>query len=117
MIGSINSNIAALTAYGIKMRVTSDNIANVYTDGYKKSRATIDSGPDGQVAVHVNRIDTPGFILPFTDGERLAMRELSNVDLAEEIPEMILTRNAYQANLRAIAAQDEMLGTLLDVLA
>jgi flagellar hook protein FlgE len=41
--------------------------------------------------------------------------ELSNVDLAVEIPSMLLTRRFFQANIKMIQAGDEMLGSLLDI--
>jgi flagellar hook protein FlgE len=44
------------------------------------------------------------------------MRETSNVDLAEEIPNLMVTKRAYQANLKTIETQDEMLGSLLDTI-
>jgi hypothetical protein len=39
------------------------------------------------------------------------------VDLARESVQILVARTGYQANLRTIKVADEMLGTLLDVLA
>ena len=33
----------------------------------------------------------------------------------EEIPDLILSRRYYQANIKSIQIQDEMLGSLLDI--
>lgn len=41
--------------------------------------------------------------------------ELSNVDLAIEIPSMMLTQRYFQANIKMIQIGDEMLGSLLDI--
>lgn len=41
--------------------------------------------------------------------------EMSNVDLAMEIPSMMLTQRFFQANIKMIQASDEMLGSLLDI--
>lgn len=41
--------------------------------------------------------------------------EMSNVDLAIEIPSMMLTQRFFQANIKMIQAGDEMLGSLLDI--
>ncbi len=40
--------------------------------------------------------------------------EMSNVDLTEELPGLMLTKRYFQANLKIIEAQDEMLGNLID---
>ena len=44
-------------------------------------------------------------------------KELSNVDLADEMTGMIPTEIGYKANLKTLRAHDEMIGTLLDTLA
>jgi flagellar basal-body rod protein FlgC len=49
------------------------------------------------------------------DGKKVE-KETSNVDLAKEIPDLMLTKRAYQANLKTIETQDEMLGSLLDTI-
>ncbi len=41
--------------------------------------------------------------------------EMSNVDLAVEIPSMMMTQRNFQANIKIIQAGDEMLGHLLNV--
>lgn len=41
--------------------------------------------------------------------------ELSNVDLAIELPSMMLTKRYFQANIKMIQIGDEMLGSLLDI--
>jgi flagellar basal-body rod protein FlgC len=116
MIASVNNNITALTALNKRLGVTADNIANVNTDGFKKSRASFSEGPSGDVRVTINQVDTPGPPNPDVDVDPLAATELSNVDLTEEIPQMIPTQRSYDANLRAIKTQDEMIGTLVDIL-
>ncbi|MBU0479636.1 MAG: flagellar hook protein FlgE [Proteobacteria bacterium] len=41
--------------------------------------------------------------------------EQSNVELAEELPRLLLTRRFFQANLKIIQEEDKMLGSLLDI--
>jgi len=41
----------------------------------------------------------------------------SNVDLAEEFPDMLNIQNSYAANLKVLKAQDEMVGNLLNTIA
>ena len=116
MVGSIGSNLAALKAFGTKMDVTANNIANVNSEGFKKSSAKLTEGANGDIQVDVERINTPGPSITTTDGDQVTKKELSNVDLAEEMPEMIMTRHGYSANLEAVKAQDDMLGDILDIL-
>lgn len=40
---------------------------------------------------------------------------MSNVDLAEEIPETITAQRGFQINLVTIKTQDEMLGNIIDM--
>ena len=116
MVSSVNTNISALSALGKKMAVTSNNIANVESEGFKKSRAVLKEGESGSVEVDITRIETPGDTrVEDADGEQVE-REFSNVDLAEEITGTIPTQRGYEANLTVIKARDEILGTVLDIL-
>jgi flagellar basal-body rod protein FlgC len=116
MTFSVYSNLAALNAFGTKMAVTANNVANVNTDGFKKSRAIIEEDAPGGIKVDITQIDSPGSIYYETiDGEEIE-RETSNVELTEEIPQTTLTRRYFEANLKIIQTQDEMLGTLLDTI-
>lgn len=115
MIGSLGISMAGLKAQGTKMQVTSRNIANINTEQFKKGRATLTQGSGGMVQARVDQIDTPGHTVLQVDGGSITEKELSNVDLTEEISNMIVTQNGYEANLKAIKAQDEMLGAAIDI--
>jgi len=116
MIFSVDNNISALKAFGAKMGVTANNIANVESEEFKKSSALLQEGERGSVKVDISRIDTPGAIgTKYIDDEQVET-EMSNVDLAEEIPETIPTQRGYEANLTVIKTKDEMLATIIDIL-
>ena len=115
MIPSVNSTISALQAYTTKLGVTADNIANVNTDEFKKSRATLKEGINGDVQVDINRVNTPGRSYQKLEGDQLVEKEGSNVSLEEEVPEMMVTQRTYEANLKVLQTQNKMLGTLLDI--
>jgi flagellar hook protein FlgE len=115
MIGSIGNNLSALKAFGTKMDNTAKNIANINTDDYKKTRAELKENSNGGVKVDIKHIDTPGPTITTMDGNELRKRELSNVDLTEEMSEMITTKHGYTANLKAVETQNEMLGDALDI--
>jgi len=115
MIDSISSSLSALTAARKKMGVTSNNIANVNTDEFKKSRVTLSEGSNGGVSATVDVVDTPGIPKETIQNDRPVQTESSNVDLAEELTELIPTKSLYAANLKTLKTQQDMLGTLLDI--
>lgn len=116
MISAVNSTVSALQAYKTQMQVTSNNVANVNTEGFKKSKATLKEGDNGDVQVAVNRVNTPGHRYQELEGDKMVEKETSNVDLAEEFPQMMVTQHAYEANMKVLQAQDKMMGTTLDIL-
>jgi flagellar basal-body rod protein FlgC len=116
MIPSVNSTLSALRAYKTSMGVTADNIANVNTDEFKKSRATMKEGVNGGVEVEVSKIDTPGHRYQELEGDQMIAKETSNVNLEEELPDLMVTRRTYEANLKVLQTHDKMLGTILDIL-
>ena len=116
MINPVGSTLSALRAFGKKMDVTANNIANVLTDEFKKSRATLSEGQNGGVSVNIEQVDTPGFPKETIRDDQVVPTESSNVDLAEELTEMIPTKTAYSANLKTLRTREEMMGSLLDIL-
>ena len=116
MIPAINGTLSALQAYKKSMGVTANNIANVNTDEFKKSRATMKEGANGNVEVAVNKVNTPGHRYQEFEVDQLVEKESSNVNLEEEIPEMMITQRTYEANLKVLQTQDKMSGTLLDIM-
>ncbi|MBW2096993.1 MAG: hypothetical protein JRI80_19205 [Deltaproteobacteria bacterium] len=117
MIFSVNSTLSSLRAHATKLAVSANNIANWETEGFKKSRALLQEGPGGSVEVQIDRVDTPGPIIQDMSDDEYVAKEMSNVDLGEEIPQTMLIQRGYEANLTMVRVSDEMLGSLLDILA
>ncbi|MGD8262406.1 MAG: flagellar basal body rod C-terminal domain-containing protein [Desulfobacterales bacterium] len=115
MISSIGGTVSALQAYRQKMEVTADNIANVNTEQFKKSKATVTEGLNGDVRLNIRRGITPGYHYQEFGGDKTVEKEGSNVDLGEEIPEMMITQRTYEANLKMLQTHDNILGSLLDI--
>lgn len=113
MISGISSSLPGLSVFGRKLSVSAHNVANVNTDEFKTTRATIEEDKNGLPRLNTKTIETPGPIIEESDGSR---RELSNVELAREIPEMSISQRGYEANINALKVQDEMIGTLLDMI-
>ena len=116
MIANVSNNLSALRAYGTKMGVISDNVANVNTDGFKKNRVVLREGQNQSVKADIQKDNSPGAAYSTVENGQRVDKEMSNVDLAEEFPAMMTTQHAYNANLKAVQAQDEILGSLLDIM-
>jgi flagellar basal body rod protein FlgG len=114
MINSIDASLAALSAFSEKLSVTAGNVANMTTDGYKRTEATITEDSQGLPEVTTRKMETPGPIVQDSAGTR---RELSNVDLSQEIPQMIVAQRGYEANLKALETQGSILKSTIDLLA
>ena len=115
MLSGVHSALSGLQAFSKKVDSIANNVANVNTNEFKKTRVTLtDKEPQGVVA-NVEKIETPGpLALEQTqDGEKLI--EQSNVELSEELPNLMLSRRFFQANLKVIETEDEILGSLLDI--
>ena len=115
MIFSVSSSLSALSAYGTKMSVHADNVANVETGGYKKRQAVFKEGSGNQVQVEVKPVETPGPVITEVSDGRITEKELSNVDLAEEIPQTSLTQSGFEVNLKTLQAWDQMAGAVIDI--
>ena len=115
MISPLNSAISALQAHVKKLGVTAHNIANVNTEGYKKYRATMEEDAFGGVRVNIRRVETPGHPYEILEDGQPTTKETSNVDLTQEIPNLMIARRGYEANIKTIQTEEKMLGTLLDI--
>ena len=116
MLTAMNTALSALGAYLKKQDVTANNIANVNTTDFKKSRTEFEETSHGGVTVSISRIETPGNPLP-PDEVIGGDHQMSNVGLEEELVDLITTQNGFEANTKTLQTQEELQGTLLDILA
>jgi flagellar basal-body rod protein FlgC len=115
MIHSIYPALSALRAFGQKLGVTANNIANINTNGFKKSRVDLEEASSSGVNASIRQVNTPGAFLP-PDPDTGEPQESSNVSADEEVVSLITAKHAYTANLKTIAAEEETRGTLFDIL-
>ena len=115
MIPAVNSALQGLQAYGTKLNANAYNIANVSTEGFKKTRVTLSEQAPQGVKASVETIDSPGNIRPEETSAGMESVELSNVNLTEELPGSQLNTHFYQANLKTLQAADEMTASLLNI--
>ncbi|WP_331775871.1 flagellar basal body rod C-terminal domain-containing protein [Sulfurospirillum sp. 1612] len=90
-------NLSSMRTYEDWLSNNSNNIANVNTQDYKAIETTLKNSADS-VTAHASNGD-------------------NGVDLAKEITDQIVIKNGFQANVSAIKTQDEMIGSVLDLLA
>lgn len=116
MISGLNSALSALQGLSTKLNSTANNVANIETDGFKKTRVTLEEGGNaGGITARVEQVATPGPQVLESTPAGTTLVEKSNVELTEEIPTLMMVKNSYKANLKVVQATDEMLGSLLDI--
>jgi flagellar basal body rod protein FlgG len=113
MISGIGASLAGLAVFEKKLSAAANNIANSNTAGYKKTESVITEDGSGLPELSLQQVDTPGPLVQEADGK---MSEQSNVDLAEELTQSIVAQRGYEANLKALRAQNDLLGKALDIL-
>lgn len=117
MMVSMYNNISALMALEKKMGVTANNVANVESEDFKKSRAVLKEGNNGLgVQVEIDKVITQGPVVQISENGRMMEKELSNVDIAEELSLSIPTQRGYEANLKVIQSMDDILGAVIDII-
>ena len=96
-----------------RLEVNANNIANLATPGFQASRAdSVELKGGGTAIGSITTDPTPP--LPGVQGE-FGFPGGSNVNLAVEITNTIVNRNAFQANINAFRAQADLIGELLDL--
>ena len=115
MIGAIHSALSGLTAFSRQIEVTAHNVANVNTDGFKKSHVELVSVETGGVLPVVRKDDSAGPTVLRDNGYGPAKVELSNVDLGEEAVNQIIGQRGFEANIQALKTANDMLGSILDI--
>jgi flagellar basal-body rod protein FlgC len=117
-----NYAVSAMNAFSVDIMAQANNIANVNTPGFKSQRVDLMSGPQdlGVMVGAVMRDTTPGPVIPdyirSNDILAPAWLEGSNTDIAREFVRMMVAQNAYEANAAVIRAQDDLSGTLMDMM-
>ena len=96
------------------MDATANNIANVNTNKFKKSRAEFEDDDPSDVKVSINEVNTPGD--PLSPDEKGNDQESSNVNLADELVNLITIQNSFAANIKTITTEVEIRKTLLDII-
>ncbi len=111
MISGISASISALNAFGTKLSNVAHNVANSNTNGYKKTVSTIAEDSQNLPKVNLMKSNAPGAIIQ----DEGLLTETSNVDLAEEFPQMMIAQRGYEANIQALKTQNELLKSIFEI--
>ena len=114
MISAVNSSLSASNAYDTSTAVTAHNVANVETDNFDKSRTVFNEDSGGGVKVTISKVNEENPIAYQSDGTE---RALSNTSIAEDMTNLIKDEKGYSFNAEVIQTDDEMKGTVIDMVA
>jgi len=106
--------LTGLKAFDRKLDVNANNIANVNTDNFKKSRVELQEAANGGVEVTISKVETPGMELEPNE-KTGAAQQSSNVTLEEEFVDQMVSRYAFEANVLTVQTSEEIQKTLLDI--
>ena len=123
-IAAMGAAASGMQAQAARLRLSTENIANVDTPGYRRKtvsfEATLGAGDSRVVATgpvrlseaELQRIHDPPHPLAGSDGYYAS----SNVDLVVELADAREAGRSYDANLRMFDQARQMAGSLLDLL-
>lgn len=115
MIPAIHTALSGLSGFSKKVEVTAHNVANVNTDGFKKSRTEFVEIETGGVLPVVEKDNAEGPAVLKDIGHGPEQVELSNVDLGEEAVNLIIGQRGFEANLQVLKTADAIMGSILDI--
>lgn len=113
---------SGMDAQAMRLRLTSENIANADTPGYRRKLAAFEEAArgSGQVALGPVRLDPTTLARIHDPAHPLANSagdyDGSNVDIVIEIADAREAQRSYEANLRMFDQARQMASNLLDLL-
>jgi flagellar basal-body rod protein FlgC len=116
------ASASGLSAQSARLRITSENIANVDTPGYRAKAVVFEEvfGPQGAVEVGdmrfsqaaLTRVHDPSHPLSGPDG----YYDGSNVNVMIEMADAQEAQRSYEANLRLFDQARQMSSSLMDII-
>jgi len=100
---NFSANVSSMIAHQGFANANANNVANVNTEGFVPTNTTLQNSSGNSVTANFTKADDNGSVL-------------SQTDLNKEIPDQLIVQNGHEAQASAIKTQDEMIGSLLDIL-
>lgn len=98
----ISSNVSSIMSNQTYMNNNAVNVANVNTEKYIPRDTTITETQNGSTKANTSLATDNG-------------SKQSQTDVSKELTDQITIENTTKANVQSIRAQNEMLGSLLDI--
>lgn len=98
------ASISGMNAAALGVAATANNIANLQSKDYRAQRVELQDRPEGGVEVSGLGVS-----------QELGVPGGSNVDLATEMTNLMTQSTTYEANLKALKAQDQLIGQTLNL--
>lgn len=124
---SMDVAAGALEALALSQQVAAHNLANVNTEGFRASRATLEERPElgGAAVQEVRETSAPAPLVPsmrlVEQGGRVeqerSLVEGSTTDPAREMASLTVRQRAFEANAAVVRAEQQMVGVILDMVA
>lgn len=115
MIAGIQLALSGLQAFATKIENNTNSIAKMNTEGFEKDRVVLSAQSPQGVKATVEQVDTLGLLAAEVTDQCYEIIEQSNVDLGEDIPDMMLNKRGYSANLKTLQTADQMMQSVLDI--
>lgn len=121
LLDTMNASVSGMSAQSARLRLTSENIANADTPGYRRKLvpfvAANESGAVQTGQVHLDqstleRVYQPNHPMAGEDG----YYDSSNVNLMIEIADAREAQRSYEANLQMFNQAKQMTSSLLELL-
>lgn len=115
MLSAINTAVSGLQAYSLKTQATANNVANLNTDGFKRDVVTLSSQAPQGVSARAGKDQSPGPLVEQNTSNGTEMVEQSNVDLVQEMPDLIMEKNGFSANIKTLQTTDQVMEALINL--
>ncbi|PCJ73774.1 MAG: flagellar basal body rod protein FlgC [Rhodobacteraceae bacterium] len=122
LLSTMSASISGMSAQAARLRLTSENIANADTPGYRRKLIPFEQVTDGAGAVRTGAVhlDTSNLERVYEPSHPMAGEdgyyEGSNVNLMIEIADAREAQRSYEANLRMFDQARQMKSSLLELL-
>lgn len=111
---AIGKSVAALEGLANRMGVIARNVVEASTDGLKKETSVLKGSDGDQVGIDQTAFQANSEV--FHDEIKPTEVSTSNADLSEELPKITIVRRYFEANLKCLQCQNELVGTILDII-
>jgi len=122
LLSTMSASVSGMSAQAARLRLSSENIANADTPGYRRKLIPFEQVVDGAGAVRTGavQLDTSNLERVYEPSHPMAGEdgyyEGSNVNLMIEIADAREAQRSYEANLRMFDQARQMTSSLLELL-